>query len=696
MSATQLAGRDLRGRPETKLAGRWRTATHLPALAGAGLLAIILYAAFAHGAVSRADETRIELGVTGMAALGLLGLLWTGTLRLRSSRVAWTGTAMLVGFACWSGVSLSWSVAPDQTWIEVNRVITYTVVLLLGLAIGSSYTGALSLVARGFLGVALLVTAYALGQKLFPGLHVPGVFNLNQTGSLTRLQEPLGYWNALALFIAMGTPQALAVTMDRTRSVRARMVSAAGLQVMLVTIPFTYSRGGLLALAAALAVGVALSADRLRAVVWLAVIVVSALPAILVGLLVHPLGSAHIPLGTREWAGGILALVLAASLLALRFAGRRLVARELRIQIGPSRTRAARRGALALAVLVIAGVLVAVALSSRGLGGTITHLWHGFTNTNVASTNDPNRLLSAVSQDRWVWWKEAAQAFSARPWGGWGAGSFPVVHLLYRTNGLPVQQPHEVPLQFLAETGVIGGLLGVGGFVLLLTGAIRSVRRRRPGRERLLAAGLTAAALGYAIHSLYDWDWNIPALSLPAFLFLGVVLARRDRPLRGRTASRPGFTRALWLGAATLWLCIFALSVELPQLAASRASAALVELGSKRSPDNLRAAQADARSASRLDPLSDAGLLAQAAIALRVHDVPLGQVYLRDAVARDPTDTEAWELLALVDGSLRQESGAVQAAQRAIDLDPMGQYAQKIASGQLARAMPSVSPTRYP
>ncbi|HZU59358.1 MAG TPA: hypothetical protein VE983_00230, partial [Solirubrobacteraceae bacterium] len=199
MSATELRRGELAGRGTAELTGRFRAVAHLPAVMGFGLLAIILYAALAHGGVSQADETRIQLCVAGVGALGLLGLLWTGTLRLGASRLAWIGAAFLAAFACWSGLSLIWSVAPDQTWIEVNRVTTYVVVLLLGLAIGSSYAGALNLIASGFLGVSFLVTAYALGQKLWPGLHVPGVFTLNQTGPLARLQEPLGYWNALAL-----------------------------------------------------------------------------------------------------------------------------------------------------------------------------------------------------------------------------------------------------------------------------------------------------------------------------------------------------------------------------------------------------------------------------------------------------------------------------------------------------------------
>jgi tetratricopeptide (TPR) repeat protein len=252
-----------------------------------------------------------------------------------------------------------------------------------------------------------------------------------------------------------------------------------------------------------------------------------------------------------------------------------------------------------------------------------------------------------------------------------------------------------VPLQFLAETGVIGALLGVGGFVLVLVAGIKSVRRRLPGRERLLAGGLAAAAIAYGIHCLYDWDWNIPALSLPAFLFLGILAARRVPSMAPRAISQANFTRALWLGAATVWLCTFALSAELPELAASKASAALVD-GSRHSPASLRAAQADAVAATRLDPLSDAGPLAQATLALHQHDIPAASAYLRDAVARDPTDPEGWLLVVLVDGALGEKSQARLAAQRAVDLDPMGRYAQGVVARQLTSAPPTSSATRYP
>jgi hypothetical protein len=88
---------------------------------------------------------------------------------LRAPRAGWIAVALLAAFAFWSGVTLLWSVAPDQTWIECNRAITDLVVLGLAIGLGASHPRVPRLVADGFAIVALLVSAYALGQKLLAG-----------------------------------------------------------------------------------------------------------------------------------------------------------------------------------------------------------------------------------------------------------------------------------------------------------------------------------------------------------------------------------------------------------------------------------------------------------------------------------------------------------------------------------------------
>ncbi len=663
----------------------------------AALLAGLLFAAFAHGAAGVTASARLQVAVAFVAALAAGFWLWSGTLRVAAPPLAVAGVALLAGFAVWSGITLGWSVARDHTWLELNRALTYVVVLCLAIAAGASHARSVELVVKGFTAVSTAVAVYALGQKLVPGLHVAGLFDLNQTGQLPRLQEPLGYWNALALFLGLGVPCALALTVDRHRSPAARLRSLTAASLMLVAGGLTYSRGGILALTLGLAAGFALSGARLRSLMWLALAAAAAAPPLAFGFTVHALSAVSVGLGDRELAGGELALVLGAALAALWIAGARLIRAERTTTIGRERARRiARLLGLLVGLLLACGVL-AMTFSSRGLTGTVSHAWTSFTATRGANVYDPNNLISADSGNRWVWWKEAAGAFSDKPLGGWGAGSFPVVHLLYRRDSLLVQQPHNVPLQFLAETGIVGGLLGIGGFALLLAAGIGTVRRSRAGgQERILAAALLAGVVTYAVHAFYDWDWNIPGVTLPALVFAGVLAGAHGRRTHAQVSEPLAGTvmRALALGALTLVLCVFAASGALPSIAASKARSALV-LAARSSSTDLASAQASAELASRLDPLSDAGLLAEATIAQHRGHLDEVRTYLTRATNRDPNDPRAWEYMASFSQRIGDTRGVAAASMRLVRLDPL-RGPTLAAVRALAGAPPTDSATAHP
>lgn len=661
------------------------------ALAGA-LLVICLYAAFAHGAVAPGDEERLELAIAAIALVAVTA--WTARRSpwLRVPRSVWAGVALLAAFAIWCGVTLAWSVAPDQTWIECNRAIAYVLVLVLAIALGASHPRAPRLVADGFALVALVVTVYALGQKLLPGLRLGGLLDLNRTGQLPRLQDPLGYWNALGLFVAIGVLAMLSVVIDARRHHRLRLGAGAAVVAMLVTIAFTYSRGALLALAIALVVLVAVTGNRLRSLVWVGMCVGAALPVAIVGLASAPLTTAGASLGARETAGAELLVLLVADLLLLVLAGGRLLVLEHRVRVRRVHRRAAIRGLTGAFGLAIVAVLITVTLSSRGLGGTASHLWHTFTATRTAGVEEPSRLLSADSENRWVWWKEAAGAFSSRPLGGWGAGSFGVVHLLYRRDTLSVQQPHSVPLQFLAETGVIGALLGLGALATLLGAAVRAVGHCTE-RGRIAAAALLAGAVAYAVHGCYDWDWDIPAVTIVAFVALGTLAGSLART-RGHEDAPGGSAMRIATGVlAALGVLAFAASAVIPRLAAADAQQALIS-ASGAAPATLRHALNEALSSSRLDPLSDAGLRAAATIAVRQDDPARARRYLGEAIARQPADGENWQQLAELYLALGDRGDALLAARRGLALDPRGTVAiATIQHAELVQAPPGLSAT---
>jgi hypothetical protein len=679
---------------------RARAAVRAPqpavALTGA-LMLVLLYAAFDHGGGSVAAAARIQLAVAAIATAATAGLVWSGTLRFAAPRRALIGVGLLAAFAVWSGITLAWSIAPNQTWIELNRAITYVIVLALGVTVGASHARSLEFATKGFLAVTLAVALYGIGQKVVPELHVAGVFNLDQTGLFPRLSEPFGYWNALGLFVAMGVPLALAIVVDKSATRRLRLLALLGLELLLLTLTLTESRGALLALLIALAVAIGFSGARLRSLMWLGVALIASLPPIVMAMVDHNLTTLFVSLSTRERVGAELGALLVASLVALWLAGSRVIVVEGRTVFSPDRARRVGHLAVLVAGVIVICLVIALSLSSRGLPGTISHEWNSFTATHSTSVYAPDRLLSVDSENRVVWWKEALGAFSDRPLTGWGAGSFGVLHLLYRRDTLNVTEAHEVPLQLLAETGLIGALLAIGAYGLLLASGVAAVRRKRVAGERVLAAGLLAAPVAYGIHSLYDWDWDIPGVTFPALVLLGMLVgaaARRSRRPSVVVLPPPGpGLRALSLGAATATLCAYAISGAVPSLAAGRASDALVTAG-KGTPAALRSAQSSAQDATSLDPLSDAGLLVAAAIEAQRHDLRAAERDLVQAIGRDPTDRQAWEQLVLVEGYLRNVKGAIAAAERILALDPYSKSARDLAERtSILTAPPQASAT---
>jgi tetratricopeptide (TPR) repeat protein len=697
----QLPVKSLQDLPDEQRRSPLRAVVSPPRALGVVLLALCLYAAFAHGAVASGDEERLQLAIAVTAALaGALGLA-TGALRLAAPRLAWAGVGLLAALAAWSGVTLAWSVAPDQTWIESTRTLTDVLVLVLALCFGASHPRPVRLLADGFALVAVAVSLYALGQKLAPGVRIAGLLDLDRTGAVPRLQDPLGYWNALGMFVALGVAPVLAVAADPRRDRRLRPAAAVAAATMLVTIAFTYSRGAFVALAAALLVFALASGGSLRVLLWLGLSVAAALPAAVIGLAAAPLTTAGAALGARERAGAELLVVLGACLLALVLGAFRLLDLERRVRFGAARRRALSRGLVIAGVGVVCVLLAVAAVSSRGLTGTASHAWHSFTATRTSGVADPARLLSADSENRWGWWKEAVGAFAARPLGGWGAGAFGVVHLLYRRDTLSVQQPHSVPLQFLVETGVIGAALAMASLAALLAAAARAVRSTGE-RGRLVAAALLAGVAGYVVHCLYDWDWDIPAVTLPVLAFVGVLAGdlARDRQLSTRPAAsrpRPATPRVrvatgLAVVLAAVALAAFAASAVLPRLAATGTQRALATAGT--SAASLRAALREATNATRIDPLSDAGPRAAATLVLRDGRPQPARRDLIEAIDRQPADAANWRQLTLLYLITGEDRNALVAARRALALDPLDPTTAALAQRvELAQAPPRASAT---
>ena len=186
-----------------------------------------------------------------------------------------------------------------------------------------------------------------------------------------------------------------------------------------------------------------------------------------------------------------------------------------------------------------------------------------------------------------------------------------------------MKEPHNLALQALAETGLVGFALFVGA------AAAGTLAIRRRIREEDATAALVVCLVAYVLHALIDIDYDFVAVSAPFFLALGVLLARPG-PVLARKEP-------IWaLGVAALAATAI-LSLAAPTLAQRKVDQALRST-------NLPRAIALAQQAHSWNPVSVEPLLVQAS--LEPNKLRALQLY-HMAVDTQPENPEPWIQLGL-------------------------------------------------
>ena len=209
-----------------------------------------------------------------------------------------------------------------------------------------------------------------------------------------------------------------------------------------------------------------------------------------------------------------------------------LTAVEAGIALAAPRLRVGRRVRIAVAavlgVVVLAGLVAALAR----VGSPVAAF-----RTPVPATDADlgRRLFSASGNGRSDYWRIALEQAADEPLLGGGAGSYERRWLRDRPTAFSARDAHSVYLETLAELGPLG--LGL----LLAALGIPLVALARARRDPLaVTAGSAYAA--FLVHAALDWDWEVPAVTVPALGLAGAVVltARRgtSRPLGPRLADR--------------------------------------------------------------------------------------------------------------------------------------------------------------
>ena len=637
-----------------------RRRLRLPAaelLFGAALAVVLAAVGLrAGGGLALGSTTKVELPLD--VAAGLLAALAV----LAASGRRWWGGVSIGTFAVLAGVtalSITWAIQPSDAWLEANRTISYLGVFAAGVVLARISGAWWSAMLGAIVAATTAISIWAILTKVFPGA-------LGAEETYARLREPFGYWNAVGLTAALGVPPTLWLGARRSGHSAINALAYPVMGILLLTVLLAYSRGSLLAVVVGCAFWFAVVPLRLRAVAVLGVGAIGALAATGWVFAQDTLTKDHVPIAERATSGHELGLVVVVMALVLLIAGLAIgFAAARRAPSEPVRRRAG--GLILVGVALVPVVLViALALSSKGLGGSISSGWKSLTDPNDQTRvfNDPSRLTS-VGSVRARYWDESIKIFDAHTLKGVGAGGYKTARLRYRTDRLTVQHAHGYAVQTAADLGIIG-LLASGALLLawlvatgrtlgwrvpLPTGARRTLRRPVPderrldprvtfGPEHVAMATLATVVLVFGVHSFVDWTWFVPGTAVIGLLAAGWVAGRG--PLVEHAPDPRLLGARLAVGVRSPWRVASAcLAVALGILAAWTAW------------QPLRSVDAD-----------------NAAIAVAAQDYPRALALAETAASRNPLSIDPLHTRALVESANRHPDRARAALVAAVRLQP--------------------------
>jgi hypothetical protein len=439
-------------------------------------------------------EPRLIAALVAWSCVLLLAL--TAPAPLPRAGAGWAVLGGLVLITVWSAVSLAWAPLRGPAIQNVERLALYVGALMLALGVLRARP-AMRAVEPALAGGIVVVIGYGLAGRLLPGLlHLA-----HSRSAGGRLEQPITYWNAEGALAAVGLVLCARLAGDGTRPAWLRVAAGARAAPLGAGVYLSYSRG---AIAVAL-VGLVVLVDaipsrtQLRAV---AVAVAAGGAAAAASAAFRGVASLAGTLGDRERDGAIALVILGA--LA---AGAGLATARGRTDPEGSLRWPRRRGRVSAVVLACVAIgLIVGGLSERSGDG------------RVRAGANASRLTTAAS-NRYEYWRVALRAFERRPVTGVGSGGFRVEWLRERRIRETVRDTHSLELEMAAELGVVG-LLGLAIMVGGVAVAAGRALRHRPEP----AAGACAATLAWFLHASIDWDWQLPAVSLPAIVLAGALI----------------------------------------------------------------------------------------------------------------------------------------------------------------------------
>jgi hypothetical protein len=615
---------------------------------------LIVFAGVSDGAFGISVFGQLGTFAWLLLALGLL----LGLFPLdRPGPGGWAGIALWLGLAAWAVLGLLWTDSPDKTWIEVARLLVYAGVFTLALAsrgrdhlpeqIGS--------LAAGITVIAGLALLSRFQPDLFPSATDTGEA---LTSEASRLSFPLDYWNGLAALVAIGFPLLLELAAGAKRLVF-RGLATAAIPLSILTVYFTFSRGGILATVAAVAIYFCLTDDRLRRLVPAAIGLVGGAVLVLLAKSQTDLregltnASAHSQGDTVMWVtiGVLLLTGVLMALVDFRFGTYSL----------PQRFRPGRRNAWIASSVVV--VLAAGILLVAGAPGKVSSGWDSFKSAEPPAHGSA-RLEAANGNGRYQYWSSAVKQWKTAPIAGEGAGTYEFWWAEKGDRAGFIRDTHSLYFQTLGESGLIGLLLLLGLLgLILVTGWRSSVVRvlgKRSPRGNWIAAA-TGGCVAFILSAGLDWSWQLPAVVFP-FLLLSATILSQSTSDRGQMRTR-------FRIAAVVVPLIAVVLIAVP-LSASH----YIDQSQERVRDgDLTGALDAARSAHAVSPSTAAPLIQEAGVLESLGEFETAIDAARRATEAEPVNWRNWLILSTIEARHGQADQAIMDFREAKRLNPRSQ-----------------------
>src|SRR3954452_13111715 len=447
------------------------------------------------------------------------------------ARLSWTAVTAVVAlaaFALWILASQLWSHAPVRSILEFDRALLYLVVLTLCVLVGGQ-ADRLRFAVRVVAAAIVVVAVCALASRLAPDhFHTAANFQNN------RLSFPLTYWNALGILVAFGSILCLHLTCSREEPRTIRVLAAAALPVTVTTLFFTFSRGPIRACAVGAIVYILVGRPRALLTGLLA-----AAPPVAITLKVaydaYVLATRNpgTPAGVHQGhhlARVLIACVIGAAL--LRGLGLLLDARRRRTLPEHLPVRV-RQGLVALAAVA---ALAAVVVFTADAG--FSRAYHKISTDQPTGGDLRARLSTVGSNGRIEQYRASLDGYRTEKLHGTGAGTYHLTWDRYRSRVFQVIDAHSLYIESLSEMGIVGLALILVVVLTLLSGALFRAR----GPDRAVYGAVFAACLAWALHAGIDWDWEVPATTIP-FVALGGLALGSARSRLAVPARPPGDAR---------------------------------------------------------------------------------------------------------------------------------------------------------